>query len=94
MATIQDSNSTVDFTVANNTDYSYTGVRYLTMRAANVNCHGFISFHNSYTPSIIVNGFSAQSGDDINSAARGDIWEFSVYTHNNKSFIVWKNWSD
>lgn len=87
------SSNTVNITVADNTDYSYTNTRYLTLKGANVNCHGFITFQSTYNPTISVSGFGASSGDDITKAAKGQVWEFSVYTHNSKSYIIWKNWS-
>ena len=77
----------------NNTDYSYTNTRYFTLTGANVDCHGFVTFNSYYAPTISVSGFTASGGDDITSAAKGQVWEFSVYTHNSKSYIIWKNWS-
>ena len=92
-ASVTGSSSTVNTTVADNTDYSYTNTRYLTLTGANVNCHGFITFNSSYAPTISVSGFTASGGDDITSAAASQVWEFSVYTHDSKSYIIWKNWS-
>lgn len=75
-----------------NADYSYINVADLTMEAGGGNCHGFITFGDS-SPVVTVSGFHASSGDDITEAGPGETWEFSAYSHNEKSYIIWKNWS-
>lgn len=83
----------ITFTVEDYKEYSYTNVTSLKMTGAAVDAHGFITFGSS-SPSITVSGFTASSGDDIAGAAAGQVWEFSVYPHNGKSYIIWKKWSD
>ena len=75
----------------NNTIYFYTNVTDLTMEAGEGECHGFITFGGS-SPVITMSNSFASSGDDINNAGPGETWEFSVYSHNGKSYIIWKNW--
>ena len=82
----------VTFTVEDYKEYSYTNVTKLAMTGTAVDAHGFVTFGSS-APSVAVNGFTASSGDDINDAVAGETWEFSVYPHNGKSYIIWKNWS-
>lgn len=82
----------INITVEDNVDYSFTSVTSLTMAAANVECHGFVTFGAS-APTIAVSGFDGSSGDDITAAAAAEVWEFSVYAHSSKSYIIWKNWS-
>ena len=73
-------------------EYSFTGVKSLSMPYAAVNAHGFISFGSS-SPAVSIGGFTGSSGDDITKAAASETWEFSVYPHNGGSYIIWKNWS-
>ena len=82
----------VTLTVSDNTIYSMTGVTSLALTGAVVECHGFVTFGSS-APSVTVSGFTASGGDDITSAAAGQVWEFSVFPHNSGSYIIWKNWS-
>lgn len=82
----------INITVEDNVDYNLTSVTSLTMAAANVECHGFVTFGAS-APTINVTGFEKSSGDDITGAAASQIWEFSIDTHGSKAYIVWKNWS-
>ena len=82
----------VTLTVSDNTIYSMTGVTSLALTGAVVECHGFVTFGSS-KPSVTVSGFTASGGDDITSAAAGQVWEFSVFPHNSGSYIIWKNWS-
>lgn len=78
----------ITVTVENNMDYAYTAVTSLSMTAAAVKCHGFITFGTS-TPTINILGFSASAGDNITAAAAGEVWEFDCLN----GYIVWKNWS-
>ena len=82
----------ITVTLADNKDYVYTDVTSLSMTGAAVECHGFVTFGSS-APSVTVSGFTASGGDDITSAAAGQVWEFSVFPHNSGSYIIWKNWS-
>ena len=82
----------ITVTLADNKDYVYTDVTSLSMTGAVVECHGFVTFGSS-APSVTVSGFTASGGDDITSAAAGQVWEFSVFPHNSGSYIIWKNWS-
>lgn len=75
----------------NNKFYSYTNVANLTMEASDGKCYGFITFGDS-SPTITIGDTFVPSGDDINNAGPGETWEFSVYSHNGKSYIIWKNW--
>lgn len=86
---IVDGTGSINFTCAENTDYVYTDVTSLAMTAAAVNCHGFIGFGSS-TPTINVSGFAASNGDDITSAAAGEVWEFSVFGFNGGAYIIWQ----
>lgn len=79
----------ITVTLADNKDYAYTDVTSLAMTAAAVNCHGFIAFGTS-TPTINVSGFAASNGDDITSAAAGEVWEFSVFAFNGGAYIIWQ----
>lgn len=83
---------TINVTVEDNTLYNFTAVTSLVLNAAAVECHGFVTFGSS-TPGIAIDGAFISSGDDINEAAAGEIWEFSVFPNNGKAFIIWKNWS-
>lgn len=78
---------TVNITVSDNTKYKYTSVSSLTMRGANVDCMGTVTFGSS-TPSISVSGFTDMDGDDITSAAASETWEFNVLGGR----CLWKNW--
>lgn len=82
----------INITIEDNVDYTFTSVTSLTMAAANVECHGFVTFGSS-APTINVSGFAGSSGDDITAAAASEVWEFSVDTHASKAYIIWKNWS-
>ncbi len=86
------SSGAVSITVQENREYEYTGVTSLVMVGSNVSCHGFITFGTS-SPTVSVSGFGASGGDDITKAAAKEVWEFSVFPHNGKSYIIWKNWS-
>lgn len=83
----------INVTVADNTLYNFTAVTSLVLNAAAVECHGFVTFGTG-TPSVAIDADFTSSGDDINEAAAGEIWEFSVFPNNSKAFIIWKNWSD
>ncbi len=76
-------------TLADNREYTYTGVTAFALTGAAVSCHGFITFAGS-TPSISpLTGFSGISGDDITEAAASEVWEFSC----ERGYVVFKNWS-
>lgn len=79
----------ITVTIEENKDYAYTSVTSLAMTAAAVNCRGFIGFGNS-KPTINVTGFTASNGDDITSAAAGEVWEFSVLAFNGGAYIIWQ----
>lgn len=83
----------VEVTLSNHTMYNYDSVTSLTIVGVACQCFGTIVF-SSTTPVINVSGFDISIGDDITEALADEIWEFSVsYSPNNKSCIVWKNWS-
>lgn len=77
----------VSVTVMNNKKYVFTEVTSLTMAGAAVDARGFVTF-GSEAPVVAVTGFSGAGGDDIASAAAGEIWEFSC----SGGYIIWKNW--
>lgn len=81
-----------EFTVQENAEYSLTEITDLSMAAAPVCCHGFITF--GIRGVVSVTGFTHSAGDDIATAATGEVWEFSVADHNGGAYIVWKNWSE
>ena len=78
----------ITVTIANNTVYEYTGVTTLNMTGNTNEACGFVTFGSS-APSVTVSGFTGSSGDDITSAAAGQVWEFNCF----KGRIIWKNWS-
>lgn len=78
----------VTVTLANNKEYTYTGVTTLKMTGAAVECHGFVTFGSS-APTVTMTGFTKVGGDDITKAAKSEIWEFSCFN----KYIIWKNWS-
>lgn len=79
----------VTVTLANNREYTYTGVTSLAITGAAVNAHGFITFAASAPTITSPSGFNGVSGDDITTAAASEIWEFSCAS----GYIVFKNWS-
>ncbi len=86
-ATVSDTGS-ITVTMADNTEYTYTGVTSLAITGAAVNCHGWITFDSS-TPTVTdPTGFSGESGDDIADGAASEVWEFNC----ENGYIVWKNW--
>lgn len=84
----------INVTLADCTMYNYSNVTSLTMVGKACQCYGTVTFSSS-TPTIEVSGFDVSLGDDITEALANETWEFSVsYNPNNKSCIIWKNWSE
>lgn len=78
----------VTVTIANNTEYTFTGVTSLNMTGNAYDAHGFVTFGSS-APSVFVTGFAKSGGNDIAEAKASEIWEFSC----DNGYIIWKNWS-
>lgn len=85
---VVESTGAVTVAVAENTEYTFTGVTGLTMTGNTNKAHGFVTFGSS-APSISVTGFVKSGGDDIASAQASEVWEFSC----DNGYIIWKNWS-
>lgn len=91
-------NGVVNITLSDHTIYDYNNVSSLTIVGTVCQSCGTITFSSGFSPSsstLKVSGFDFSIGDDINDAIAGETWEFSVsYNRNNKSCIIWKNWSE
>lgn len=88
--TKQSLSGAVSLTPSNNYEYSLTGVTSLTLTAANVNAHIFVTFGSS--PTVTLSGFTKVSGDDITTATASETWELSLHTFNNGSYLIVKKW--
>lgn len=93
-----DYDGVVNITLLDHTIYDYNNVSSLTMVGTTCQSYGTIAFSSDFSPSsstLNVSGFDFSIGDDINDAIAGETWEFSVsYNRDNKSCIIWKNWSE
>ena len=78
----------ITVTLANDKEYTYTGVTSLNMTAGAVDCHGFVTFANS-TPTISIGGHTLSMGG-IADAAAGETWEFDC----KKGYILWVKWGE
>lgn len=79
----------ITVTLADNTEYNFTTTTSLTMTVANVECHGFVKFASSTTPTVNITGQSGLMGDIVDAAA-GEIWEFDC----KNGYILWVKWGE
>lgn len=79
----------ITVTLEDNTEYNFTTTTSLTMTVSNVDCHGFVKFASSITPTVSISGYTSSMGD-IESAASGEIWEFDC----KNGYILWVKWGE
>lgn len=79
----------ITVTLEDNTEYNFTTTTSLTMTVANVDCHGFVKFSSSITPTVSISGYTSSMGD-IENAASGEVWEFDC----KNGYILWVKWGE
>lgn len=79
----------VTVTAQNNKEYRFTAVTSLAFTVAETtDCHGFVTFAASGTPTVTISGYTKTDGDDPTEAKAGEVWEFDCLC----GYILWKNW--
>ena len=81
----------VTVTAQNNKEYRFTAVTSLAFTVAETtDCHGFVTFAASGTPTVTISGYTQTGGDDPTKAVASEVWEFDVVN----GYILWKDWSN
>lgn len=79
----------VTVTAQNNKEYRFTAVTSLAFTMAETtDCHGFVTFAASGTPTVTTSGYTKTGGDNPTEAKAGEVWEFDCLC----GYILWKNW--
>ena len=82
------SQTTLTVTLSDNTEYVYSGVHALTLRAGTGygETWGQVTFNSTANPTVTLSGFTNVAGDDYTEIAANETWEFSC----KRKTLLWK----
>ena len=82
------STATTTLTLADNTEYVYTNLHALTLKAGSGNGEtwGQMTFNSTANPTVTLSGFTNVAGDDYTEIAANETWEFSC----KRKTLLWK----